>query len=76
METNGTLLCPTRNEVRRMIKEIPPTEEEKYEMSQEIEEPIDDTDYEFEQKEKQSFIQLIKKEPIFDIFDNEVGVKK
>ena len=59
-----------------MIKEIPPTEEEKYEMSQEIEEPIDDTDYEFEQKEKQSFIQLIKKEPIFDIFDNEVGVKK
>ncbi len=59
-----------------MIKETPPTEEEKYEISQEIEEPIDDTDYEFEQKEKQSFIQLIKKEPIFDIFDNEVDVKK
>lgn len=59
-----------------MIKEIPPTEEEKYEMSQEIEEPIDDIDYKFEQKEKQSFIQLIKKEPIFDIFDNEVDVKK
>lgn len=59
-----------------MIKEIPQTEEEKYEMSQEIEEPIDDIDYEFEQKEKQSFIQLIEKEPIFDIFDNEVGVKK